>query len=83
MIFAGNAVEAFNGHALHGNVVFADKFRKFLSQFVVLANFHQNLIDLLAKSDGLDDGANAENVIVGVAVLVLLFHLHKFKNAQK
>ena len=72
VVFAGNAVEALNGHTLNRNVILANEFRKFLCQFVVLANLHQNFIDLLAKSDSLNYGADSENVIVGVAVLVVI-----------
>jgi hypothetical protein len=72
MIFAGYAIEALNWHALNRNTILADEFRKFLSQFVVLTNLHQNFIDLLAKSDSLNYGADSENVIVGVAVLVVI-----------
>ena len=75
MVFARNAVEALNRHALNRNVVLPDKLRKFLCQFVVLTNFHQNFIDLFAKFNGFDYGACAENVIVGVPVLILLLHL--------
>ena len=61
VIFARDAIEALNGHALHRNVMHCGAFEQGVRQLAAKVFLHQHLVDLLARFNGFYHGTNAKH----------------------